>query len=95
MPSKAFLRSLLLAVTFSFVIPTVLIASIISLLVLLSYIPGIDGLSTALVALLLRFLATFGNGSALEGLVVIGLACGFVGALFDTYAYYYRYLRNG
>jgi nitrate/nitrite transporter NarK len=37
---------------------------------------------------ILHFLATFGTGSCLNGLLTIGLTCGFVGALFDIYVYY-------
>jgi len=37
---------------------------------------------------LLSFLAVFGTGSPLEGVLVIGMTCSIVGALFDTYAFY-------
>jgi hypothetical protein len=38
--------------------------------------------------MLLAFLDTFGGGCALQGMLTIGLVCGFVGALFDIYAFY-------
>jgi disulfide bond formation protein DsbB len=37
---------------------------------------------------ILHFLATFGTGSPLHGLLIIGLTFGFVGGLFDVYVYY-------
>jgi len=38
--------------------------------------------------MLLAFFDTFGSGSAVQGMLTIGLVCGFVGALFDTYVFY-------
>ncbi len=62
---------------------------------LLSYFPGLQGMSQVIASALLQFLATFGSGSSFRGLVVIGLTCSLVGALFDTYAFYrYQNLRG-
>jgi hypothetical protein len=94
MPSKAFLRSLLLAAAFSFIAPLFFISSVIVVLSIAAYIPLLETISHFLVSQLLRFLAAFGNGRVYEGALVISIACSFVGALFDTYVYYYRYLRN-
>jgi hypothetical protein len=94
MPSKMFLRSVLLAAAFSFAGPLFLISSTILLLSAAAYIPWVQPFSSFLVDQILRFLAAFGNGRVYEGALVIGMACSFVGALFDTYVYYYRYLRN-
>jgi hypothetical protein len=94
MPSKAFLRSLFLAAALSFIAPLFLISGIMLVLFAVTYIPGLEAIGSFLVTQLLRFLATFGDGRAYEGVLVIGTACSFVGALFDTYVYYYRYLRD-
>lgn len=41
------------------------------------------------------FLAVFGNGHALQGLIIIGLASSVAGALFDVFAFYrYQSLRG-
>jgi hypothetical protein len=38
--------------------------------------------------MLLDFLYTFGGGCPFQGMLTIAIVCGFVGALFDTYAFY-------
>ncbi|MBW4612519.1 MAG: hypothetical protein KME21_04425 [Desmonostoc vinosum HA7617-LM4] len=83
-----FLRSLLLTVIFSFVAPMVLVGGILLLVVLIGHIPGLQGLTETIPTQILHFLATFGSGIPLHGLLVISLTCSFVGALFDIYAYY-------
>ena len=88
-----FLRSLLLTSVFSFVAPIVLFGGALVSLSLIRYIPGLEGKSIA--EQILQFLATFGSGNSLRGLVVISLTCSLVGALFDTYAFYrYKSLRD-
>lgn len=84
----AFLRSLLLTSTFSFATPIVLIGFALVGLDLLSQVPLIDTISQSGSGQILSFLTVFGNGDAIEGAFVIGLTCGLVGALFDTYAFY-------
>ncbi|MBW4442174.1 MAG: hypothetical protein KME10_13245 [Plectolyngbya sp. WJT66-NPBG17] len=82
-----YLRSLLLASLFSFLVPIAFIGGMLSLLLLLGFVPGLMLLGQACTTQMLAFLGTFGNGSALEGTIVIGCACGVVGALFDTYIF--------
>jgi len=68
----------------------------ITLLVLslVGYIPGLQGVTEVITTLIMEFLAIFGSGTPVGGLFVISLTCSFVGALFDTYAYYrYQILR--
>lgn len=90
-----FLRSLLLTIIFSFVAPMLLVGVALVSLSLIGYIPGLQGVGQAIAAQILQVLATFGSGSSLQGLVVIGLTCSLVGALFDTYAFYrYQILRE-
>lgn len=82
-----YLRSLLLASLLSFFVPIALVGIILSLLLLLGFVPGLMPLGQACTTQILAVLATFGSGSALEGTIVIGCACGVVGALFDTYIF--------
>lgn len=89
-----FLRSLLLTSIFSFVAPILLVGGAL-VISLIGYIPGLQGMGRAIAEPILQFLATFGSGSSFQGLVVISLTCSFVGALFDTYAFYrYQHLRG-
>ncbi|WP_250126097.1 hypothetical protein [Chroococcidiopsis sp. CCMEE 29] len=90
-----FLRSLLLTIIFSFVAPMLLVGGGLVGVFVLSYIPGWQTTGQAIVAQLVQFLATFGNGNPFRGLVVISMTCSLVGALFDTYAFYrYQNLRG-
>lgn len=83
-----FLRSLVLTIIFSFVAPMFLVGGFLLLISVLGYIPGFQELSEAIAHPIMHFLATFGSGSPLRGMVVISLTCSFVGGLFDSYAYY-------
>lgn len=83
-----FLRSLILTIIFSFVAPLVLVGGVLLFLSLGNYVPLLQGLTEAMANRILNFLTIFGSGSTWHGLLVIGLTCSFVGALFDTYAYY-------
>ena len=86
--SPAFIRSLLLTSTFSFASPVVLIGLTLGLLSAIAQVPGVAAIADLAAAKLLQFLAVFGSGDAFQGALVIGLTCGVVGALFDTYAFY-------
>ena len=55
---------------------------------LLTCIPGFESIGQIPTDMLLEFLDTFGGGCPIQGMLTIGLVCGFVGALFDTYAFY-------
>lgn len=95
MRSKPFLVSLSLSILLSFVAPLVLIGFVVVCLALAAYLPGMASISQIATTQILKFLTVFGTGDAISGAVVIALACSLVGALFDTYSYYYRSLRNG
>lgn len=89
-----FLRSLVLSIIFSFVAPMFLFGSVLLVLSLVGYIPGLQGVTEVITTVIMEFLAIFGSGTPVGGLFVISLTCSFVGALFDTYAYYrYQILR--
>ena len=83
-----FLRSLLLTIIFSFVAPLFLIGGLLSIIFLFGYLPGLQGVTEVVANHILQFLSIFGTGAPLRGIFVISLTCSFVGALFDTYAYY-------
>ena len=91
----SFLLSLLLTVIFSFVTPMLLVGGALVSLSLIGYIPGLEEITQSIAEQISQFLAIFGSGNPFRGLVVIGLACGLVGALFDTYTFYrYQSLRD-
>lgn len=82
-----FLRSLVLSIVLSFVAPMLLVGALLISIFVIGYVPGLQG-SACAAQHVLQFLATFGTGSPVRGLVVIALTCSLVGALFDTYAFY-------
>jgi hypothetical protein len=84
----AFLRSLLLTSALSFAAPIVLVGVALVSLYVIGQVPLIDALSQTGSSQILKFLAVFGNGDVVEGVLTIGLTCALVGALFDTYAFY-------
>lgn len=83
----SYLRSLLVASLLSFLVPIALIGGTIALLLLVGSVPGLMPFGQACATQILSFLEIFGNGNAWEGMIVIGCACGVVGALFDTYIF--------
>lgn len=83
-----FLRSLLLTIIFSFLTPLLLVGGILLLAAVVGHLPGLQSVTEAIASRIVHFLATFGSGTPLRGILVICLTCSFVGALFDIYAYY-------
>jgi hypothetical protein len=89
-----FLRSLILTIIFSFTVPLIFVGALLASFMLLQHIPGLQNAATALASLMLQFLATFGSGTPIRGLITIALTCSFVAVLFDTYVHYrYQILR--
>lgn len=89
-----FLRSLLLTIIFGFTAPILFVGALLASFVLIGYIPGLQDIASAFANLILQFLATFGSGAPIRGLITIALTCSFVAALFDTYVHYrYQILR--
>jgi hypothetical protein len=86
--SLNFLRSLILASILSFIIPVGLLGLLLLGLFLAGHVPFWATASHNVLHQCLQFLATFGNGDALEGLLVIGIVGSFVGVLFDTFVFY-------
>lgn len=79
------LLSLLLTSIFSFVVPIFLIGVGWSGLGLMSFFPNMEAIGSSGVNLIEHFLSTFGSGSPLQGCLAIGIACSFVGVLFEGY----------
>jgi hypothetical protein len=89
------LRSLFLTIVISFVVPIVLISGVLAFVCVIGYIPGLAMISQTGAADMCQLLATFGGGSPIEGVIVIGLTFSLVGALFDTYNFYsYQHSNN-
>ncbi len=86
--SLNFLRSLILASILSFLIPVGFLSLLLTGLFLVGQLPLLQASSQAALHQFLQFLATFGNGDTLEGLLVIGIVGSFVGVLFDTFVFY-------
>lgn len=81
-----FLRSLLLTMILSFLTPILLISLGWVSFILIGWLPNLEHLGQSYSNQILQFLATFGSGNPIQGSLVIGMTCSFVGALFDTYA---------
>ena len=93
--SPNFLRSVALTSIFSFIAPILLVGGILAGFSAISYIPGLGMIGWYGVAPISQFLAVFGSGCPFQGLLVIGMTCSFVGAIFDAYAFLkYQALRG-
>jgi hypothetical protein len=93
--SHSFLRSVVLTVFMSFIAPILLIITIFTSLLLVSYVPGMTAITLKGSEQIKEFLAVFGNGCPFEGLLVISSTFTVVGVLFDAYAFYrYQTLRG-
>ncbi len=88
MRSKAFLHSLLVTSTLSFIVPIILISALVTTLFVIMQIPIAQSVGQAMVEQVLQVLMVFGTGSAIEGAIVIATTFSLVGVLFDTYAFY-------
>ncbi len=61
----------------------------------MGYVPGLETVSRMGSAQVAHVLNVFGSGSAIRGVLVIGLVCSSVGVLFDTYTFYrYQKINN-
>lgn len=87
--------SLFLAASMSFATPVVLIGCMLGFLSFIGYIPGFLSLSDQGTLLVLDFLAVFGNGRPLQGIVTISMTLSIVGVLLDILNFYrYQSLRD-
>jgi hypothetical protein len=86
----SFLRSFLLTTILSFSVPILSIVAVLGCIWSIAYIPGFQTIGRAAADWLWQFPMALGEGCAVSGFVTIGLACAFVGGLFDIYAFFYR-----
>ncbi|MEA5418523.1 hypothetical protein VB712_04740 [Spirulina sp. CCNP1310] len=75
-------QSFLLTAIFSFTLPLLLIGSLLGSLTVVHWLPGLTAIGYQASNFVVNFLATFGDGHALNGSFVIAAAFGFVGGLF-------------
>ena len=87
------LKSLLLSLLFSFASPLVLIGGVLALLSGLSHVPGLGEMAITGNRGILDFLAVFGNGYPILGLLTIGLACSLVGGLLELFNIFQQGIR--
>jgi hypothetical protein len=88
------LRSLLLTTIVSFAVPVIVVSGTLIALLGLSYLPILEKVGRIGMEQLQIFLAVFGSGCALQGIVTIGLTCAIVGALFDLFNFTVHRFRS-
>jgi hypothetical protein len=89
------LRSLLLTTCLSFVAPILVIGGILATAFAIGHLPGLTAIGRVGACQIIDFLAIFGNGYPIQGVLTIGFSWGMVGCLFDLYNFYlYQDLRS-
>jgi len=87
--------SLFLAAAISFAAPVVMIGCTVAFLNLVAYVPGFCELSSIGKFHVINFLAVFGSGKPLQGVITLGLTVCIVGILLDILNFYrYQSLRD-
>ena len=90
-----FFLSLFLAAAVSFAAPIILLGGGLGLLILIGYIPGFLEVSQPAIDYILNFLAVFGSGNSVQGLITLGLTVSIAGILLDLLNIYrYQSLRD-
>ncbi len=82
------LSCLALSTFVSFIVPIVPIGTILAASYAVGFIPGCAVVGHIGIDRILEFLAIFGNGLPLQGIITIGLAWAFVGALLELFSFY-------
>lgn len=94
-----YVRSLLLTMLISFTVPVAILGVSLAGLSISSHFPGVAAIARITFQQMIIFLRIFGSGRTIDGLLIIGITCGIVGGLFDTYTYYqsyrYQHVRHG
>jgi hypothetical protein len=72
----------------SFALPVVLFGSVLGFLALTSYIPGFLAVSNQGSLYMLNFLAVFGDGKPLQGVITLGVTVSIAGILLDMLNFY-------
>ncbi|MBD2160049.1 MAG: hypothetical protein VKL01_00825 [Limnothrix sp.] len=89
------LQSLILAASLGFLIPVAGLGILLLAIGVWVYVPVLNMIAATTLQHIILFLTVFGNGSPIQGTLVIGLACSFVCVLFDAFVFYqYRNLRR-
>lgn len=83
------LRSFTLAVLFAFAVPLVMVGGVLGILLGISYVPGVMVFGQMGSESIVHFLAVFGSGYPLLGMLTIGGTCGMVGGVFDVFNFYF------
>ena len=87
--------SLFIAAVMSFSALAMLVGFTLGFLTFISYIPGFLDLSNLATDSVLNFLAVFGNGKPIEGMITLGLTLSIVAVLLDILNFYrYQSLRD-
>jgi hypothetical protein len=93
--ASSFIVSLVLTATVSFALPVLTIGLVFGLAILICLIPGLTVFGHQAIDAILDFLAVFGTGKPVTGVVTLGLASTVVGVLFDLFNIYcYQSLRD-
>ncbi|ACA99561.1 hypothetical protein SAMN06272755_0123 [Picosynechococcus sp. OG1] len=87
-----FFPSLCITVTMSFLAPMVVCGLLLTLCAAVGIFPGVT--VELLTDAFGNVLKVFGNGRIWEGVLVIAIACGFVGGMFETFNFYYYQNMN-
>ncbi|WP_255447879.1 hypothetical protein [Picosynechococcus sp. PCC 11901] len=79
----------------SFLAPMVVCGLLLTLCAAVGIFPGVPGVTVELLTDAFgNVLKVFGNGRIWEGVLVIAIACGFVGGMFETFNFYYYQNMN-
>ncbi|MGF1542440.1 MAG: hypothetical protein ACFCU5_18690 [Pleurocapsa sp.] len=79
----------------SFTVPVVLVGGILGTLFVFSYLPGLVEFGRQGAIQVLNFLAVFGDGKPLQGMITLALTVSVVGILLDALNFYrYQSLRD-
>jgi hypothetical protein len=90
-----FFLSLFLTASMSFALPVVLFGSVLGFLTITSYVPGFLALSNQGTLYMLNFLAVFGDGKPIQGVITLGVTVSIAGILLDVLNFYrYQSLRD-
>lgn len=87
------LKSLLLSLLFSFGSPLILIGLLLSIFSGLSHLPRVGEFAVTGSKSILNFLAIFGNGYPILGVLTIGLTCSLVGGLLELFNIFQQGIR--
>ena len=90
------LFSILLSATISFIFPMIVVGILLGCSLIIGILPyGISILGDKSAAMIFNFLAIFGNGKPLMGVITLGITSCIVGILFDLFNFYrYRSFRE-